>query len=62
MKLYYVQYENDIGLNLNGRIGCYSSKEKMDEVLEYVKNSGYFEGSIEDEINEGLLIIKEIEG
>lgn len=62
MILYYVMSENDIGLNLDGYNGCYSTKEKVDEILKSAMSCGYFEGTIEEEIDSGLLIIKEIEG
>lgn len=63
MKLYKVECENDIGLNISGNIGCYSSMETVDTILNNAENNGYFDGcSIQEWIDDGLLIIKEIEG
>lgn len=62
MKLYYVTYENDIKLNLDGRSGCYSSAENAWAAINLAEKSGYFEESIEDMMKDGVLMVKEIEG
>lgn len=63
MILYYVVCEYDVGLNLDGRSGCYSSQDKVDEVLDLIDWSEMTEeNDYQELIDEDLLFIEIING
>lgn len=61
MKLYYVQCEYDIGLNLEGYSGVYSSQDRLEEVLSSIDYEP-LETTREELEDEGLLNVEVIEG
>lgn len=62
MKLYAVWCEWNIGLNMEGHNGCYSSKENLDEALKDIDLSDTGYNSIEEAIRDGLIVINIIDG
>jgi len=61
MKLYKIECINDIGLNISGNIGCYSSMETIGVILNNAENNGYFDGcSIQEYIHDKPFLMKKI--